>query len=141
VTERPDLLENPLYADRWIRTENQIVVLAETAEIMKTRPTAEWAKRLSKVGLMVGPVLSLQEAADNEQVKARDTIMTIKHAKGGDLPIIRNAIRMKNNPITEYRSPPILGAHADEVLSGVMGLSEQEITELRVQGVIGPLLK
>jgi crotonobetainyl-CoA:carnitine CoA-transferase CaiB-like acyl-CoA transferase len=43
---------------------------------------------------------------------------------------------MNDTPPSYRLSPPLLGEHTDEVLSEVLGLSEDEIKKLKNEGVI-----
>ncbi|ACG78937.1 acyl-CoA transferase/carnitine dehydratase [Phenylobacterium zucineum HLK1] len=137
ATERPDLAADPRFADRWLRTDNQEALLADVEAMFRTRPRAHWLKVLNEAGLMAGAVLTLTEAAEDPQVRARDSVLSIRHALGGELPVVRNPIRMTGTPLCEPQSPPLLGQDADEVLGELLGLGPSEVEALRGKGVLG----
>ncbi|MGE5500723.1 MAG: CoA transferase, partial [Ignavibacteriales bacterium] len=85
-----------------------------------------------------GPVLTLQEAARDPQVRERDDIVEVRHELGGVVSLVRNPIRMSATPVEEPRSPPLLGQHVDELLGGLLGLGAADIDSLRARGAIGP---
>ncbi len=137
AAETPGWLDHPRFRDRWLRTEHQAELLPLVAELMKTRATADWVERLAGVGVMAGAVLSLNEAARDPHVVARESILTVPHAAGGTIPIVRNPIRYSETPIETYASPPLLGAQTDELLSDLLDLEEAEIAALRQSGALG----
>jgi len=137
AVERPDWLDHPRFRDRWLRTEHQVEVLEEVGLLLKARATADWVDRLSNAGVMAGAVLSLNEAARDPHIVERGSILTVPHAAGGTIPIVRNPIRYSETPIETYASPPLLGAQADEVLGRLLGLGEAEIADLRQSGALG----
>lgn len=133
----PDWLDHPRFKDRWLRTEHQAELLPLIAELMKTRTTADWVDRFSAVGVMAGAVLSLNEAARDPHIVARESLLTVPHASGGNIPIVRNPIRYSATPIETYASPPLLGAQADALLKDLLGLTEAQIAALRESGALG----
>jgi formyl-CoA transferase len=45
-------------------------------------------------------------------------------------------IRPSETPASIRDDAPAIGQHTDEVLGGYLGLSSEELTELRAQGVV-----
>jgi formyl-CoA transferase len=45
-------------------------------------------------------------------------------------------MRFSGTPLEHKLAPPVLGQHTDEVLRGVLALSEEEIARLRSGGII-----
>ncbi len=136
AAERPDLLDDPRYGDRWLRTDNQVPLLAETAVVMKTRTTEDWLARFTARGLMAGPVNTLAQAAADPQIVARNMIVRTPHGAGGVVPLVGNPIVFSETPIVPFKPPPLLGEHTDAVLQG-LGLTPAEIGRLRTLGAIG----
>lgn len=61
-------------------------------------------------------------------------VVKVEHAKGGTVELVGNAIKMSatgDDLRRQFTSPPLLGQHTDEVLSGLLGYSEEQIEELR----------
>jgi crotonobetainyl-CoA:carnitine CoA-transferase CaiB-like acyl-CoA transferase len=137
AAEVPAWLDHPRFRDRWLRTEHQAELLPLVGELMRGRTTADWVERLSKAGVMAGPVLTLIQAAQDPHVVARGSIGSITHALGGEIPTVRNPIRYSATPLQTYESPPLLGADADALLTDLLGLSPEEIAELRASGALG----
>ena len=62
--------------------------------------------------------------------------MTLEHAEVGDTPHEGARARLSRTPARYARAGPTLGQHNQEVLSELLGMSDDEIVELVVAGVI-----
>ncbi len=67
---------------------------------------------------------------------ARDIKMTMPHPTAGNVPLVRNPMRMSATPVVENRPPPLLGQHTNEILKERLYLSDTEINELKEKGVL-----
>lgn len=70
-------------------------------------------------------------------VQARGMVQEIEHPTCGPIKLINTPVKYSFSTPGIRTPPPTLGEHTDEVLREVMGLSEAEIEELRVGGVVG----
>ncbi len=98
----------------------------------------ELVELLAKHGVPAAPVLAPRDIAANPHTRARGFFETVDHPVVGthDLPGL--PFRLSERGTGWLRSPPpTLGQHNDEVLGGVLGLSDDEIRGLRADGVIG----
>jgi crotonobetainyl-CoA:carnitine CoA-transferase CaiB-like acyl-CoA transferase len=135
--DRRDLLHDPRYADRWLRTDNQVPLLDEVKVVLRGGTTSHWVSLLAERGVMAGAVLSVAEVSDDPQVRARDDIVEIDHAAGSRIPVVRNPLRLSGTQLENPRTPPLLGEHTDEILADLLGMDEVEIADLRRSGAIG----
>ncbi len=63
---------------------------------------------------------------------------TLSHPLLGDLPSVGSPLRhLSRTPAVTGAPPPLLGEHGDALLQA-LGLSDEEIHELKRAGVIGP---
>jgi len=113
---RSEWADDPKFATMVARGENREEVIALTAELMKTRDTAEWVDVLGREGLVISGVETLAQALDGELVASRDMIAVIA-TPDGPLRVVGNPIKLSDHQQT-YTPPPLLGEHNDEVLAG-----------------------
>jgi len=59
------------------------------------------------------------------------------HPTAGPIPLVANPIRMSQTPVDYRHAPPMLGQHTREVLSEVLGMTEDSLNDLKQQGVFG----
>ncbi len=111
----------------------QLVKIAQ--EKFRERTVAEWLTYLDGCGVPSGPVLFPEELWDDEQVKANDLLVRLKHDTLGEIEMVGPAIQMSETPLEARSAPPVLGANTEEILAG-LGLSPGEIASLRAEGVV-----
>ncbi len=64
------------------------------------------------------------------------SVRTIEHPAIGTMPVFPNPMHVDGLAGRPDRAGPLLGAHTDEVLRQVVGMSDAEITALRAAGVL-----
>ena len=132
---RADLPKDPRFASNAKRVENRgMLVPILQAEFMK-RNTHDWVETLEAAGVANGPINNLAQVFEEPQVKARELRMELD-APYGKVSSIRSPMRFSETPL-EFKNPaPMLGQHSDEILKGMLKLSEAEITKLRADGIL-----
>ena len=133
-----ELLGQSKFATNPDRVRNRKHVTATVAEIIKRRPSAYWIDGLEKAQVSCCPINTLDKVFEDPSVRAREMKITISHplAKDGEIDLIGNPIKMTETPVKYKRPPPTLGQHTDEVLIELLGLSQDECSDLRSQGLI-----
>jgi formyl-CoA transferase len=92
---------------------------------------------LGKAGVPCGAVLDTAELLDDPHLNARGQIHTIEHATRGRLRLPGCPVRLSASP-APTTPPPLAGEHTVEVLQEVLGLSSEEIADLRTRGAVPP---
>jgi crotonobetainyl-CoA:carnitine CoA-transferase CaiB-like acyl-CoA transferase len=92
---------------------------------------------LSSAGIPAAPVVSPPAVVDNPQMRARHVFQPLDHPCTG----VNDYAAMPFSPLAGSPAwcrtpPPTLGQHNDEVLGG-LGLSPEELAELRAAKIIG----
>lgn len=136
VIERPDLLANPEFARMEGRITGRDKLIPELEKTMKTRGNAEWTQRLEAAGVPCGPINNYQQVFEEPQVQHRGLRVNLKRADGGEVGTIASPLRLKGTPVDYEQAPPLLGEHTSEVLSKVLGKSEEDIKALRARSVV-----
>ncbi len=83
-----------------------------------------------------GPVYAIDEIFEDPQYAARGNIATVKDERIGELKVPNVVPRMSATPGGIDSLGPSLGQHTDEVFAQLLGLSADEIRELREKGVV-----
>ena len=99
-------------------------------ELFKTKTRDEWDALLAGSDACYAPVLTMSEAANNEHIKARQTII-----ERDGVPQPAPAPRFSRTVAEIERSAPWPGQHTDEAL-GAWGVDEAEVAKLRETGAI-----
>lgn len=131
--DRDELIEDPRFATVSARIENRDLVLEELSSIFRQQPAEHWVKKLEDADVPCSPVNSIPEVFENPQVVHRGML---QRDDEGTVDLLRNPIRLSRTPIAEYRRPPHLGEHTDDVLSLILDKSAEEVMRLRESGVV-----
>ncbi len=132
----PEWAVDERFATNTARVANRgvLVPLLRQSSVMRT--TQEWIAALEPAGVPCGPINRLDQVFDDPQIKARGLRIELPHPLAGSVPLVANPIRLSETPV-EYRSaPPLLGQHTREVLTGLVGMSGDEVASLASRGVI-----
>jgi crotonobetainyl-CoA:carnitine CoA-transferase CaiB-like acyl-CoA transferase len=137
IIDRPDLLDDPRYA----ALDSRIEHLDELNELFRewlSEHTAEEAiDILNENGIPAGPVNTIAEATELEQVEHRGTFVDVEHPRYGSVTITDSPLELsKTDPEVRHHAP-LLGQHNRDIL-GELGYSETEIDELEEREVIKP---
>jgi len=100
-------------------------------------PTQELVERLNRVGCPCGPIYTVGEAFEDEQVKHLKMERPVTHATLGEFNLIRSPINLSafDPPPRFERAGPDLSQDTDEVLAEI-GLTPDEINELKTEHAI-----
>lgn len=125
---RPDLIEGS------VAPKNLDKVKSEIREIFRSKTRDEWVAIFKNVDCCVEPVLSLTEALNSENVRAREMIIDVPLPSGGSVRQLANPIRFSETT-QEYKGiavPP--GFHNRQVLLE-LGYTDEEIDEFERTGL------
>jgi crotonobetainyl-CoA:carnitine CoA-transferase CaiB-like acyl-CoA transferase len=80
--------------------------------------------------------MSVADLMKDPHCTARGSIVTVADEEFGDVPMVAPLPKMSATPGAVRWPGTELGAHTDEVLGGLLGMSEGELDTLREQGVV-----
>ena len=130
------LVTDERFAKNAGRVQNRAVLVPMLNDVFAQKTTKEWVAILEEAGVPNGPINSIAEAFEEEQVKARGVKFDLPHPKGGTVPMISSPMKFSATPLTQDTAPPTLGQHTEAVLSGILGLDAAGIAKLREAGAI-----
>ena len=125
------LAQDPRFSTNAKRVENRADITALLAEIFAARTTRDWVEALQSAGVPNGPINNIQQVFEEPQVIARGMKLDMPHPTAGRCSLVASPMRFSATPI-EYRgAPPTLGQHTEEVLRGMLGMSDADIAQLK----------
>lgn len=127
---RPDLLEDPRFADGAHRIRNLQALQQELDRTFATRPATHWLAILDAAEVPCGPIYTLDEVYKDPHVLARGMLVEIEHPTAGKVPQIGVPVKFSLTPGRIRRPAPTLGQHTQEVLEEA-GFTPEEIEALR----------
>ena len=130
------LLEDARFATNAARVENRQLVTDTLTPVLAAHPTTWWIDQLEALKIGCGPINKLSEVFADPQVVARGMVREMAHDAGVNVKIIANPVRLSETPADYRVPPPLLGAHTEQVLTGLLGLDAARIAALRAGGAI-----
>ncbi len=99
---------------------------------------AEVSAALKKAGALWAPYQTFRElAADKANVLDNPMFTVLEQPRIGRYPVAATPLQFGAFERQPPRVAPTLGQHTDEILSGILGLSDREIGKLRNDKVVG----
>jgi crotonobetainyl-CoA:carnitine CoA-transferase CaiB-like acyl-CoA transferase len=110
---------------------------AKLSEWTRARPKAAAVAALQQAGVPAAPVAKPAERVDADPATAGFGLWpTARHGKMGDVRVDGLPVHFAKTDWEIRRGGPCLGEHTEEVLTGLLGLSSEEVAKLRAEGVI-----
>ena len=132
---QPELAGDARFAVNPQRVRNRDALIPLLAAMVKRKTKHAWIAELEAVNVPCGPINTLKDMFENEQVIARGMRFDLPHPAAGSVPMVRNPIQYSATPLQYQRPPPLLGEHTREVLDQ-LGYSGAEIDRLQSQGIL-----
>jgi crotonobetainyl-CoA:carnitine CoA-transferase CaiB-like acyl-CoA transferase len=133
---RPELADDERFATNPSRVRHRDLLVPLLAEMVCTRTKREWIETLEAAGVPCGPINTLAEVFENEQVISRGLEATLPHPSGGTVRFAHNPIKMSATPPEAKAHPPMLGEHTVAVLRDMLGYDDTQLDVLRAASVI-----
>ena len=111
---RPDLLDDPRFADARSIRRHRTEVIALLDGIVAERPLAEWAESFEREGVWWAPAQSPADVVADPQVLANDGVVELA---GGALRSVNGPVSFSGVPAPDGAHVPAVGEHTDEVLA------------------------
>ncbi|MBV6416527.1 MAG: Formyl-CoA:oxalate CoA-transferase [Steroidobacteraceae bacterium] len=138
---RPDWLRDERYATAQARKRHEESLEREIAAWTRNRDKREVMWQLQAVGIAAGAVLKPMELLDDPQFEARGMHQRLARAFAGEHRYPGFPLRFSAAVCEQRRAAPTLGQHNAEVLSGLLGVTAEELEALTKAGVIGDRLR
>ena len=136
VMGRPELAKDPRYINHLARGENQKELDEIIAAWTSGQTTAGVLALMDEYGIAAGRVYRPQDMMDDPQYQARDSITSVPHPVFGQVKMQNVFPKMSETPGQVRWAGEGLGAHTEEVLTRVAGVTAAEFAGLKARGIV-----
>jgi len=133
--EVPELISDPRFLTMGNRLKNKEELYGILNPIFSQKTNREWEEILVKAGVPCAPVNTIDKVFADPAIQHRGMVISIDHL-GEELRFFGNPIKMSETPITEYHSPPRIGADNRQVLADLLGYGPEEVERLKKEKII-----
>lgn len=132
---RPELSADVRYATMAARLVHRDDVNMLVADWLATMPLEQALAECDRYDVPCGPIYSISDIFNDPQYRARGNIVEVD-SRAGSIAVPSAIPRMSRTPPRFRHAGVSLGAHTEEVLSTLAGVSASTLAALRDEGVI-----
>jgi crotonobetainyl-CoA:carnitine CoA-transferase CaiB-like acyl-CoA transferase len=134
----PGLAADPRFAEPDARLRHRDDLRVELEAVLAGATTDDWVVRLTAAGYPAGPVLRVDEAFADPQVRHLDMVAVVRHATAGDVAVLRHPVNLTDTPTSVRTAASVPGSDTGSVLAE-LGYDAPAIAALLESGAVaGP---
>jgi crotonobetainyl-CoA:carnitine CoA-transferase CaiB-like acyl-CoA transferase len=137
VLDRPDLITDPEFATRKVRTANREKLRAIIASVFASDKLENWMAKMKKANIPVGYLRTVEQAFNAPEARERHRLSRIPHPTAGMVPNIETPLNMALTPCVDPVAAPLLGEHTNDILRKRLSYDDPRIAELAKAGAFG----
>ena len=111
---RDDLAADPRFTSNPQRVRNRKELIPTLQNLILQRDTADWLVELRAAGIPCGPINTVRQVFNDEQLHARGFIWECDHPTAGPIKLSGSPIHLSDTPTRLYKAPPLLGEDNEE---------------------------
>lgn len=135
VLEAHELYEDERFSSPGRRSRNRDELTGEMEKRLTQKTASEWIEALNTAGVPSGPILSIDQVFDNEQVQHLGLATPIGHPQLGEIQVLGLPVTLSRTPGGVRTPTPEKGEHSEEILRE-LGLGAEDIQQLREDEVV-----
>lgn len=131
-----DLGNDPRFADNEKRIQNREALYAAIDQKLAAKTVDEWVLLFDEAGIPAGPINTLDRVFNDPQVLYTEQVQDVEHPQYGKVKVVGPPAQFSDSRIGIQGPPPILGEHNQEILTKILGYSNEQVEAFQKQGVI-----
>jgi len=137
VLDVPQLASDDRFATMLNRMMNAGECIRLLDEVFAKRPREEWIERLRQGGDFIFSIInSVDDLPDDPQMRANDYVTEFDHPSFGATRVVGLPVRLSDTPGSLRAPAPEFGQHTEEILTGELGYSWDDVGRLKEAEVI-----
>ena len=132
----PEWAKDPRFQERSSRESNGTELNELVKNWLKEHTKEDVYHRGQAEGCTVAPYNKVNEVVNSRQTIARSFFTEVEHPVSGTFKYATAPYKLSSTPWAMERPAPMLGEHNEEIYSGRLGYSRQDLVKMREAGVI-----
>ena len=134
----PQIAKKPQFKTNSSRVKNRVQLDKIINKTFKTKTINQWVRGLTNVNVPCGPINDIKQVFNDEQVKSRKMMVSMKHRKSPTkkIELIGNPMNFSISKVKYKKSPPTLGEDTNKVLKSFLKLKDKDLKELKRNKII-----
>ncbi len=132
---KPEWLEDPRFTTRPERAKNRDVVNEAINELLATMTMEQAIDHFRRHDVVAAPVNTIPQAAEDPHPWERGIMVEVPDFLAGTIAVSGDYWHFSRTPVT-VGSTPQVGEHNEEILTGLLGYSPEEVTQFREENII-----
>ncbi|MBI5967266.1 MAG: CoA transferase [Deltaproteobacteria bacterium] len=131
-----ELKDDPRFSDNSRRIENRQALYEIIDRKMAEKTVDEWIPLFDQAGIPCGPINSFERVFSDPQVLHLGLVKEVEHQYYGKIKMVGPPATFSESKIGIQSPPPMLGEHNQEILSQILGYSDEQVQALKDRGII-----
>jgi benzylsuccinate CoA-transferase BbsF subunit len=137
VLGRPELITDPKFADLAARKSNEDELDVIITQWTSGRSAREAVETLQRAGIAAAVVADNKYLAEEDShLAARDYFVYREHPEAGTRQHAGMPWKLSRTETKVRAAAPTIGQHTDEVLTGLLGYSAEQVAKFRSEGAL-----
>ena len=116
--ERPDIFDDPRFATREARIDNQEAMMEVMGPVFRQKDRADWCARLLAEDVPHAPMYTAAEVPDDPQARHLQLFVETGHPVAGRFRTVRSPVSFDGRRSLDVTAPPLLGEHNEDFRNG-----------------------
>jgi benzylsuccinate CoA-transferase BbsF subunit len=133
---KPELANDARFKTLAARKQNEDALESIVTEWTSRRRVADVVAELQKAGVAAAACADSKYVSEDPHLVEREYFVYREHPEVGKRQHCGIPWRMSGTPCEVKAAAPVLGQHTDEVLTGLLGYSAEDVEEMRKIGAL-----
>jgi crotonobetainyl-CoA:carnitine CoA-transferase CaiB-like acyl-CoA transferase len=134
--DKPEWANDPRFTERNERAKNRAEVHEAVKTLLADMSQKEALEHFTNHDVVIAPVNTIAQAAADPHPWERRALVEVEDPIAGKVVVSGDFWHFSRTPVV-VGSTPQVGEHNEEVLSGLLGYSDEQIAQFREDNVIG----